>query len=75
VAKNFRFAGKRVNIGADVFNMFNSDAASSYCGSFPNLNEGGSVFGCGTAAAPQQWQQVTNIVTPRYARFQVQFDF
>ena len=75
LAKNIRFAGKRINIGADVFNMFNSDAATAYCGNFPNLDQGGSVFGCGTAAAPQQWREVTNIVTPRYARFQVQFDF
>jgi hypothetical protein len=73
LAKNIRFAGKRVNIGADVFNVFNSDAALQYCGTVPNpaINPGG----CGTTANPQVWRQVTNITTPRFARFQVQFDF
>jgi hypothetical protein len=73
LAKNIRFAGKRVNIGADVFNVFNSDAALQYCGTIPNaaINPGG----CGTTANPQVWRQVTNITTPRFARFQVQFDF
>jgi hypothetical protein len=73
LAKNIRFAGKRVNIGADVFNVFNSDAALQYCGTIPNpaINP----QACGTTANPQVWRQVTNITTPRFARFQVQFDF
>ena len=73
LGKNIRFAGKRVNIGADVFNVFNSDAALQYCGTVPNpaINPAG----CGTTANPQVWRQVTNITTPRFARFQVQFDF
>jgi hypothetical protein len=73
LGKNIRFAGKRVNIGADVFNAFNSDAALQYCGTLPNpaINP----QGCGTVANPIAWRQVTNITTPRFARFQVQFDF
>ena len=27
-AKNIRFAGKRVNLGVDIYNLFNSDAAT-----------------------------------------------
>jgi hypothetical protein len=75
LAKNIRFAGKRVNIGADVFNVFNSDAALGYCATFPNPDR--NIAGCGSAAANtlQPWMSVTNITTPRYARFQVQFDF
>ena len=28
--KNIRFAGKRLNFGVDIYNMFNSDAATGY---------------------------------------------
>jgi hypothetical protein len=75
LAKNIRFAGKRVNIGVDVFNVFNSDAALGYCATYPNPSLG--IEGCGTAAAGTliPWGAVNNITTPRYARFQVQFDF
>jgi hypothetical protein len=68
LAKNIRFGRRRVNIGADVYNAFNSDAATQYCTTFPS---------CGTAGTSgfQEWKTVTQITTPRYARFQVQFDF
>ncbi len=45
-AKNLRFMGKRVNVGVDVYNIFNSDAAIGYCATFPNLARG--IEGCGT---------------------------
>jgi len=75
LAKNIRFGGKRVNIGADVFNVFNSDAALGYCATYPNPSQ--NIQGCGSATAGtlQPWRSVNNITTPRYARFQVQFDF
>jgi hypothetical protein len=76
ISKNIRFRGKRFNIGADIYNAFNSDAARAYCGTFPNLAEG--IEGCsGTSAEGTLvgWSDVTNIVTPRYGRFQVRFDF
>ena len=75
LAKNIRFAGKRVNIGADVYNVFNSDAALGYCGTFPSPSQ--NIEGCGTAAAGtlSPWRTVNNITTPRYVRFQMQFDF
>jgi len=75
IAKNIRFMGKRINIGGDIYNIFNSDAALGYCATFPNPARG--IEGCGTAAAGtlQQWNQVTSIVTPRYARFQIRADF
>jgi hypothetical protein len=73
LGKNIRFLGKRVNLGTDVFNVFNSDAALQYCGTIPNpaINP----QGCGTVGNPIVWRQVTNITTPRFARFQMQFDF
>jgi hypothetical protein len=75
LAKNIRFGGRRLNLGVDVFNVFNSDAAFGYCGTFPNPEE--QIAGCGTIAAGtlQPYGTITNITTPRYARFQLQFDF
>jgi hypothetical protein len=75
-AKNIRFMGKRINVGVDVYNVLNSDAARAYCSTFPNPAQG--VEGCsGSAAAGNlvEWGSVTNIVTPRYARFQIRADF
>jgi hypothetical protein len=76
IAKNIRFKNKRINVGADLFNAFNSDAARQYCGTYPNLARG--TEGCsGTAAAGTlvEWGEIQQIVTPRYARLQVQVDF
>ena len=76
VGKNIRFKGKRINIGADIFNVFNSDAAFDYCGTFPNPAQ--AIEGCsGSAAAGTlvEHGDVTSIVTPRYARLQIQFNF
>jgi hypothetical protein len=76
VGKNIRFKNKRINIGADIYNVFNSDAARSYCGTFPNPAQ--AIEGCsGSAAAGTlvEHGEVTGIVTPRYARLQMQFNF
>ena len=74
-AKNVRFSGKRVNIGVDVYNIFNSDAALAYCATFPNPARG--IEGCGSAANGnlRQWNEVDEIVAPRYARFEIGFNF
>ena len=75
LAKNIRFSNKRINIGADVYNVFNSDAALGYCGTYPNPSQG--IQGCGSASLGTlvPWRAVNNITTPRYARFQLQVDF
>jgi hypothetical protein len=73
LAKNIRFLNKRVNIGFDLFNVFNVDAALSYCATFPNPDRG--VEGCGSGATLRPWKTVDSIVTPRYGRFQIRFDF
>jgi hypothetical protein len=74
-AKNIRFSGKRLNIGFDVYNVFNADAALGYCATFPNPER--DIQGCGSAAAGtlRAWRTVDSITTPRYGRFQVNFDF
>ena len=67
LAKNVRFAGnKRVNVGVDVYNVFNSDGALQYCATYPECTLNG-------ALAP--WKTITGLTSPRYARFQLQFDF
>jgi hypothetical protein len=80
LAKNIRFKNKRINIGADIYNVFNSDAALGYCGTLTNFDNAGQT-GCTSATAaaggtvPVQWGDVTQIVAPRYARFQIRMDF
>jgi hypothetical protein len=67
LAKNIRFARKRLNLGMDVYNVFNSDAALQYCSTYT---------GCAnTSIGTVPWRTVTGLTTPRYARFQMQFDF
>ena len=74
LAKNIRFAGKRLNIGLDVYNVTNSDAALGYCNTYPNPERG--TFGCGNDTDGWvDWGAVNRITAPRYARFQVRFDF
>jgi hypothetical protein len=75
LAKNIRFGGRRLNIGFDIFNVFNSDAALQYCATFPNPER--DILGCGSIAGGnlRPWRTVEGITTPRYGRFQVTFDF
>ncbi|HTM03089.1 MAG TPA: carboxypeptidase regulatory-like domain-containing protein [Vicinamibacterales bacterium] len=61
-AKNIRFSGKRAQIGVDMYNIFNSDAIQSYNNTY-------SVTGT------NNWLQPLTLMSPRYFRFQVQFDF
>jgi len=63
VAKVLRFGGKRLNIGVDLYNLFNANTATTY----------ESVFDVATAGA--RWLQPTAVLTPRATRFNLQFDF
>ncbi|HTM03090.1 MAG TPA: carboxypeptidase regulatory-like domain-containing protein [Vicinamibacterales bacterium] len=60
-AKNIRFAGKRAQFGVDMYNIFNSDAIQTYQTTYNPAN--------------QHWMDPLTILSPRYFRFQVQFDF
>jgi len=62
VAKVFRFAGTRANVGVDIYNLLNTDAITNYNQTF-------------TPTATNAWLTPTNLVQPRFARLQVQFDF
>jgi hypothetical protein len=61
-AKNIRFANRRLQIGVDLYNIFNSDAITGYDGTFD-------------PESPDEFLQPTSLISPRYMRFQVQFDF
>jgi Carboxypeptidase regulatory-like domain len=80
-AKNFRFKGKRVNVGVNVYNLFNSDAATSYNDNFfawydATTGQWSTEDNPSTTAFEQNtWGRVTGITTPRFARLQIQFDF
>jgi hypothetical protein len=63
LAKNVRFSGKRLNVGVDVYNLFNNDVVRDYQNTFP-------VSGTGVA-----WGTPMTLLSPRFARLQVQFDF
>jgi len=67
-AKNIRFAGKRLNVGVDIYNLFNSDAALGYDSTYNSIVGGQSVVNA-------NFWRVNNITSPRFARFQVQFNF
>ena len=68
IAKNIRFHGKRLLLGADIYNFFNSDGITSYNTTYTRDNP----------ATPQNenlWGQPMLIVPPRYVRAQIQFSF
>jgi hypothetical protein len=67
LAKNIRFAGKRLNVGVDIYNLLNNDAILAYESTFPAVTTG--------PAAGTPWGTPTGLLSPRFARLQVQFDF
>ncbi|HET9361154.1 MAG TPA: hypothetical protein VFO58_15495, partial [Vicinamibacterales bacterium] len=62
-AKNFRFANKRLNVGVDVYNLLNNDAIRTYQDTYP-------ATGAGVA-----YGTPLTLLSPRFVRAQVQFDF
>jgi hypothetical protein len=80
-AKNIRFAGKRLNVGVDIYNLFNSDAALGYNNQINSIVNGesvpatGNIMINGVNTPVINYGTVSTITSPRFARFQVQFDF
>ena len=68
LGKNIRFANKRLNVGVDVYNLFNNGAVLTYQDNFDVADN---------PATPvvEEWGQATGLLSPRFARFSVQFDF
>ena len=68
LAKNIRFANRRLEVGVDVYNFLNSDAITSYQTTYTPDNPA-------TPANENTWLQPTGLVSPRFVRVQVQFSF
>jgi hypothetical protein len=62
-AKILRFGGTRSTIGVDLFNAFNADTAIAVNNNFS------------PTATPNPWLVPTNVLSPRFTRFQITFDF
>jgi hypothetical protein len=62
-AKIVRFGGKRADIGVDLYNLFNTNDTTTFDANFPLANNGAT------------WLQPSNIVPPRFARFNITFSF
>src|SRR5262249_17535903 len=62
VAKTLKFSNRRLNVGADIYNVFTSDAVASYTTTY-------------TLTGTNNWQRPTGLVNPRFVRASVQFSF
>jgi len=69
LAKNIRFKGKRLNVGVDVYNLFNSDGITQF-----NTTYTANAAGTGPAAN-NAWGQPLTLISPRYVRLQLQANF
>ncbi len=61
VSKILRFGGRRANVGLDIFNLFNTNAVYQYATTY-----------VGNGAT---WLQPSSLVSARFAKLSVQFDF
>ena len=68
LGKNVRFANKRVNVGVDIYNLFNADQVLTYQDNF-------DVADNPNTPVVEQWGQATSLLSPRFVRLSIQFDF
>jgi outer membrane receptor protein involved in Fe transport len=68
LSKNVRFANKRVNVGVDIYNLFNNDAVRAYEDDLDQADNPAT-------AVVEQWGQATELLSPRFMRLSIQFDF
>jgi hypothetical protein len=77
--KNFRFAGKRANFGVDVYNIFNSDAATAYESDYTAFRAADGSWVTDDPLTPavevNNWGNITGIVNPRFFRLSMSLDF
>jgi len=69
IAKNIRFKGKRLNVGVDVYNIFNSDGITQFNTTYTATPDGKG------PAANNAWGQPLSLISPRYVRLQIQANF
>jgi len=75
--KNVRFAGKRLSVGLDIYNIFNSDSPLGYQTTYTatRLPDGSWAQVSPTTGLPNDWGRITSITSPRFARLNFTFDF
>ena len=68
LGKNIRFADKRINVGVDIYNLFNKEQVLTYQDNFDTVDN---------PATPtvEKWGQATSLLSPRFVRLSIQFDF
>jgi hypothetical protein len=78
-SKNVRFGRRRLNFGVNIYNLFNSDSATSYQNTYRVFQTPDGRWTDDDPATPEEevndWMRVTGVTTPRFLRFTVQFDF
>jgi hypothetical protein len=62
--KILRFSGRRANVGLDLYNLLNTNYATAYENQYDFILANGGT-----------WNNPTTILTPRFVRFNVTFDF
>jgi hypothetical protein len=67
-SKIIRFGSRRVTVGADLYNVFNSDAIQAYNNNYIPDNPA-------TPANEQVWGQPMTLISPRFWRLSFSFDF
>jgi hypothetical protein len=68
LGKNIRFSGKRINVGIDVYNLFNNGAVLTYQDNYDVADDP-------STPVVEKWGQATSLLSPRFMRFSLQFDF
>jgi hypothetical protein len=63
VGKNLRFGRTRTNVAIDLYNLFNSNTGTVYNQTYDPVTNGAT------------WLNPTTVLNPRFARFNVTFDF
>jgi hypothetical protein len=63
VGKNLRFGRTRTNVAIDLYNLFNSNTGTAYNMTYDPVTNGAT------------WLAPSSVLNPRFARFNVTFDF
>ena len=61
--KNLRFGRTRTNIAIDLYNLFNANTGTAYTQTYDPVTNGAT------------WLNPTTVLNPRFARFNVTFNF
>jgi outer membrane receptor protein involved in Fe transport len=68
IGKNFRLYNRRVNIGVDIYNLFNNDAIRNYENDIDQADNPNT-------PVVEQFGQALELLSPRFVRLSIQVDF